>query len=125
MKNLFKWRPETKLHSGGVSDYKIECDALTTSDWYALAHIIKARLPGFRSVEGVPRGGLQLQEFLVPFATGDELDPLLIVDDVLTSGRSMEDHRAGRCAIGAVVFARGPAPEWVYALFTLNESRHA
>jgi adenine/guanine phosphoribosyltransferase-like PRPP-binding protein len=50
-----------------------------------------------------------------------ESDRLLIVDDVWTTGGSMEEHRAGRDAIGAVLFARGPVADWVTPLFTLNE----
>ena len=53
--------------------------------------------------------------------------PLLIVDDVLTTGGSMEEFRAGRDAIGAVIFMRcepgGLMPEvaaWLKAaLFVL------
>jgi len=45
---------------------------------------------------------------------------LLIVDDVCTTGASMEAHRRGRDALGAVLFARGPVPSWVYSLFSMN-----
>jgi hypothetical protein len=51
----------------------------------------------------------------------------LIIDDVLTTSRSMEDERtlqamAGRPnCLGAVIHARGPCPDWVRPLLTLNE----
>jgi hypothetical protein len=119
--SLFQ-RGEFILRSGTVSDYKIECEALTPSDWDALAHIIKARIPAFGAVYGVPRGGVPLQEVLAPFATGNELDPLLICDDVYTSGASIRE--AAKLVqwkgpvMGVVVFAREPMVEpWVQAVF--------
>ncbi|KKL20362.1 hypothetical protein LCGC14_2456230, partial [marine sediment metagenome] len=46
---------------------------------------------------------------------------LLIVDDVLTTGASMEKQRAGRTnTIGAVIFARGDCPAWVKPLFAME-----
>lgn len=105
-----------RLHSGAEADFKIECDALTDHDWAALAGIMVTRIPPFGEVEGVPSGGLQLAAELEVYASEG---PVLIVDDVLTTGASMEEQRAGRDAIGAVVFARGECPEWVTPLFTL------
>jgi orotate phosphoribosyltransferase len=120
--SLFQ-RGEFTLHSGQVSDYRINCEALDLNDWDALAHIIKARIPAFGAVYGVPRGGLPLQKALAPFATGNEEDPLLICDDVYTSGSSMREAKeqvrwkGGVC--GVVVFARKPIREpWVKAVFT-------
>lgn len=104
------------LHSGAVAKWKIECDALTVEDWAALGIMLMERIPAFGSVEGVPRGGVVLATLLRIFATDG---PLLIVDDVLTTGKSMDDHRAGRDAIGAVIFARGPCPSWVTPLFQM------
>lgn len=41
-------------------------------------------------------------------------------NNVQESGsRSMEKHRAGRNAIGAVIFARAETPDWILPLFTL------
>jgi hypothetical protein len=113
---------EFTLHSGSISDYKIECEALTPSDWDALARIIKVRIPAFGAVYGVPRGGVPLQEALTPFATGNELDPVLIVDDVYTTGASMREaakqSRWNGPVLGVVVFAREPVIEpWVQAVF--------
>jgi len=38
---------------------KIECDALTNSDWMALAFMISERIT-FNKVVGIPRGGTKL-----------------------------------------------------------------
>src|SRR5713226_6907450 len=92
------------LHSGLKSDFLINCEALTDADLRALAALVVNGLPDFRAVEGVPRGGLRFAAALTGAATGDERDPLLIVDDVYTTGGSMEGHRAGRWAMGVVIF---------------------
>lgn len=116
---LFNWGRFT-LHSGQVSDFKIDCDYLTEWDCQALAHEILKRVPAFRWVEGVPRGGLELERQLRPYITGNPNDPLLIVDDVYTSGASMETQRNARAAIGVVVFARqSPTQDWIRPLFLM------
>jgi len=68
----------------------------------------------FGAVEGVPSGGLRFAEALRQYQSAG---PLLIADDVLTTGASMELHRAGRDALGVVIFARGPCPAWVAPKF--------
>jgi orotate phosphoribosyltransferase len=109
--------------SGTELPWKVECDALTDADWKWAALQIACNGP-FSSVEGVPTGGLRLASLLLPFAeTHRQVEPsgpLLIVDDVLTTGGSMERQRAGRDALGFVVFARGPLPPWVRALWTFT-----
>lgn len=114
---LFQWGSFV-LSSGQRSPLRIECDALGAADWLAIAEWAAAVLPPFQTVEGVPRGGLRLAALLSPRAraTGG----LLIVDDVLTTGRSMERQRAGREAQGIVLFARGVPPPWVKALLRLE-----
>jgi hypothetical protein len=111
------------FHSGSKSWFKIECDALSEEDWRTAATMLLELLPTFRSVEGIPRGGIALARELEPLACGEERcdHPVLIVDDVLTTGKSMEEQRAGRGAIGAVLFSRGPCPSWVIPLFILHE----
>lgn len=103
------------LSSGDRSLYKIECDALTDADWDCLAALIAAHI-NFGSVEGVPRGGLKLAERLQLHVTTGRL---LIVDDVYTTGQSMEYQRAGRDAIGVCVFARGKPAAWVTPIFQM------
>ncbi len=103
---------EFTLRSGAKSKFKIECDALTPEDWEGLALMAVEHLPPFGLVEGVPRGGLPFADALRPYATPG-CETLLIVDDVGTTGGSMERHRNGRKAIGLVAFKRGPLPPWV------------
>jgi orotate phosphoribosyltransferase len=105
---------EFTAHSGERLPWKIDCDALTEDDLWALAQIIADRVGRFGRVEGVPTGGLRLAAFLRRHKASD--GPLLIVDDVLTTGASMEQQRAGREAVGAVIFARGTCPSWVSPL---------
>jgi orotate phosphoribosyltransferase len=107
-------------HAGSTLKFKIECDALTHEDIEAIAAII-ARTHTFSKVHGVPRGGLRLAQALEKYVSPDGLT--LIVDDVLTSGMSMEEARKD-CKdeiLGIVIFARGPCPEWVKPVFQLSE----
>jgi hypothetical protein len=108
---------EFTLHSGAKAKWRINCEVLSDDDLRAIAAMIAGMVGPFGSVEGVPTGGLRLAEMLRPMATRGRL---LIVDDVSTTGASMEEHRAGRDAIGAVIFDRGVAPRWVRALFECN-----
>jgi hypothetical protein len=133
--NLFTLMDKSfTLHSGGTSRVKLECDALTDADWECVAYMLWERLPPFGWVKGIPRGGLKLAQALVrrSFAeqpTGPSLLtlPFLLVDDVLTTGRSMEEERARiqqadpRCLVlGAVLFARNPGPDWIYPLCPIS-----
>ncbi len=115
--NLFQ-RKMFKMHSGGVSHYKIECDALTDEDIACIAYIIAQKGP-VRNVYGVPTGGTRLADALEPYKTDEGID--LIVDDVLSTGASMEEARTKfPNPIGVVIFARGNCPEWVYPVFEMN-----
>ena len=120
------------LHGGSKSKWKIDCDALTDDDINTLAHIIHKLVGPFRTVEGIPTGGLRLAKALEPLAGsvgGLGRNIHLIVDDVLTTGGSMERARqkhmgqgpAGRPGVmGAVIFARGKSPYWIRSVFNLN-----
>jgi orotate phosphoribosyltransferase len=109
---------EFTSHSGQRLPYKIECDALTPADLDTLAADVARRFR-FSSVHGVPRGGIRFAYALRRYATGSSLDPILIVDDVLTTGTSMEAVRQGMGGnvFGVVIFARGPCPDWITPLF--------
>lgn len=109
---------EFTLHSGRASWMKIDCDALTDDDIATLARAAAAVVGEFGTVEGVPSGGLRLAAALEAYVTPG--GPLLVVDDVLTTGGSMEEHRAGRDAKGFVVFARGDCPGWVTPLMRVT-----
>jgi orotate phosphoribosyltransferase len=121
--NLFKSGTFTS-HSGKVLPYKIDCDALTDDDINTIASIIAARIK-FDRVIGIPTGGLRLQ-----YALGRYIglgQNILIVDDVLTTGSSMEEKRQEIIAdhrgftdeiVGWVIFARTEPPDWINAVFT-------
>lgn len=115
--NLFR-SGEFVLNSGQVASWKIDCDALSDADLDTLAAVAAQILPPFGSVEGVPTGGLRFAKAMRRYEC--HAGPLLIVDDVLTTGGSMERHRAGRDAIGVTIFARGVCPAWVRPLFRLT-----
>lgn len=113
------------MHSGGIGHYKIECDALTDSDWATLAYMISEKV-NFKFVRGVPTGGLKLQNALFKYRDPNS-KTFLIVDDVLTTGNSMNEFKSffEGCIdgvdeiIGAVVFARDVCPDWVMPLFRM------
>ena len=111
---MFKWG-KFVLHSGSQSNFLIDCQSLTEEDWDGLARLVASGV-SFGSVEGVPIGGLAFARALEPLATSG---PLLIVDDVLTTGASMEAQRGDREAKGVVLFARGECPDWVVPIFQM------
>lgn len=118
MKNLFRFG-DFSLNSGKQSFFKIDCDALTDDDIDTLAFMIQKELR-FSKVVGIPRGGVRLAKSLENWKK--QYGPTLIVDDVLTTGRSMEKEKEKYpedIVIGVVIFARGECPEWVQPMFTM------
>lgn len=136
MSNLFSLGNYV-LHSGVQSDFKIDCDALRYKDLHAIAHIALKVLPPFSDVYGIPKGGTRLAEELT-FWCDPEANRVLIVDDVCTTGTSFYDfaeefwgkwdyeheisYQKPPEMAGLVIFARGPCPDWVTPLFTLNSN---
>lgn len=118
--NLFNWGSFT-LNSGQASSFKVDADALTDKDIETLAILIVNHLPWFGWVEGVPTGGLRLAEALEPFTISDYTSVGLVVDDVMSTGNSMERQRAGRAAMGVVIFNRIPiseySPSWIKSVW--------
>ncbi len=117
--NLFKLG-DFILHSGQKGHFKIDCDALTELDVKTLAYIISKEFR-FSKVVGIPTGGTRLAEACEVWTK--EYGPLLIVDDVLTTGASMEEEKEKHPylhVIGVVLFARGPCPSWVHPLFDMG-----
>lgn len=114
---MFNWG-EFEAASGRRLPWKLELDDLLPADWFCLARLTAARFP-FGAVEGVPRGGLKLARALEAYASPRTTAALLIVDDVFTTGGSMERQRAGRAAQGVVVYARGLTPAWIEPIFQL------
>lgn len=123
--NLFQ-RGDFRLASGQRTGWKIECDALTEEDWRTLAHLAVAAFGWPGEVQGVPRGGLRFAEALreVMQFSSFRNGPLWIVDDVLTTGGSMDRYLISignpLPVRGVVVFARGACPDWVDAIFKMG-----
>ena len=112
-------------HSGLDLTWKIEMDALSRGDWECIAQMIFELSPPFREAIGIPRGGVKLGKLLNLHGTGKKEDPICIVDDVLTTGGSMDEFKTKRQwrnptnYIGWVVFSRSQTPHWVNALFQM------
>ena len=114
-------------HAGLDLTWKIEMDALSHREWECISHMIRELSPPFREAIGIPRGGNVLGKLLNRHGPGKEEDPICIVDDVLTTGMSMDTYREEMdierwqksCALGWVVFARVRPPKWIKALFQM------
>ena len=112
------------LHSGSKSNFFIDCDALADADWQALARLIYDKGFRFRKVVSIPKGGLKLAEALKPYCFPNPEYPVLVVDDVLTTGKSMEEEKekySGEVK-GVVIFSRGVCPDWITPIFQLHET---
>lgn len=123
------FEPRFISHSGVMLPFKIECDALTFADWDVLAELIASRVENFNEVHGIPTGGFLLAERLVDYCVPQtkKRRRILIVDDVLTTGASMEAYRMRfqrpeTKVKGVVVFARSSRhlPNWVEPVFLLR-----
>ena len=114
-----------KSHSGLELKWKIECDALSDPEWFTISQMIMEISVPFKEAIGIPRGGTKLGNLLNQYRTGKKEDPILLVDDVLTTGESMKEFKTKRTwrnpadYIGWVVFARTKTPKWVTALFQM------
>ena len=110
------------LSSGIKSDFKIECEALQDKDWRTLA-LIYARDHFFKDVIGIPSGGMRFAEALKEFCiTWNGALPILVADDVWTTGKSLEKlkTRVNGEVIGVVAFARSETPDWVTPILKGN-----
>jgi len=117
-------------HSGLVLDWKIECDDLTPEDLECLASIGYELIGDFGHVVYIPDGGARFAQAMQQWCS-PESPRVLLVDDVLTTGRSMErfrdrmilhpSHRPKQDVLGLVIFARTIPPPWIRAIFTLTE----
>ena len=110
-------------HAGLPLTWKVECDALTDGDYEALAKIVSEKIR-FKDVKGIPRGGIPFENALRQYASNDSSDPLLICDDVYTTGTSFrefceqESHDQEK-VYQWVIFARKQPENGVRALFTM------
>lgn len=119
--NLFEGK-EFISHAGNLLSWKIEADVLTDKDLETLAKIVSDKIKFFL-VYGVPTGGSRFAAALNIYATLNDKDPVLIVDDVLTTGQSIIDlmNKFADDTIGVVIFARGKCPNRVLPIFQLND----
>ena len=113
-------------HSGIPMTWKIECDSISLMEWECIAHMInETEQQPWRKAIGIPRGGVPLGLCLDKFSTGVETDPILIADDVYTTGKSFTDFVNENYPYDATiqwcVFARQPTRGRVKALFTMPE----
>lgn len=120
--NLFQ-KKNLVLSSGQASDFKIECDALTDEDVETLAYLISKKFE-FAYVYGVPTGGNRLKEALLKYCDPKHTNKRLLVDDVLTTGESMEEMKKlflfpQDPVQGVVIFARGKCPDWITPIFQM------
>jgi hypothetical protein len=115
--SLFYKKP-FKSASGQILQWKIECDALTKKDWECLAYMIHERCGEFGSVYGIPTGGEPLAKALEQYANPASSIRLL-VDDVYTTGGSIEKYRQPNDLVW-VVFARKRPTHGVNALFVME-----
>ncbi len=122
---MFQWS-EFKSHAGLTLKWKIICDALTEEDWDSLARLVASRYD-FKLAVGVPQGGLAFAAALNKYAKSAHTGlPIIITDDVLTTGGSMEEVKRelvkqyNGSILGVVLFARGQVPVWVRSIFNLS-----
>ena len=83
-----------KSHAGLDLSWKIECDGVSKKEWQCLSEMVMdyEKRP-FQAAIGIPRGGVILGSYLNQYSTQNPDDPYLLIDDVLTTGGSMEDFR--------------------------------
>lgn len=129
----FLCKRDVTLHSGGKSDFIVDCANLSDSAMECIAYLLHKKLSHpFGSIEGVPAGGLRIAEYMGKYIT-PEAKRVLIVDDVLTTGNSMEEQLKGRNryqdVMGAVIVVRGNLQQnywnrqWITHLITIEEER--
>tara|TARA_B100000900_G_scaffold79203_1_gene63636 strand:- start:2230 stop:2631 length:402 start_codon:yes stop_codon:yes gene_type:complete len=130
------YRTEAKLfqdgdftsHAGLPLKWKLECDAIHPSEWRTIAKMIMDYQIGpFYKAEGIPRGGVALGDALNEYASGNPKDPILIADDVYTTGTSFREYidtfHKDKFVYKWCVFARKQTDNEVKALFTMPEPR--
>ena len=118
-----------KSHSGKTLPFKIDCDYLNNDDIDCIAKYISSKCT-FGLVIGIPSGGDRLADALEQYVKPDAPFNVLIVDDVLTTGASMEYGKASvqgyvhhKDIIGWVIFARTEPKPWINYMFKTSEDR--
>lgn len=113
-------------HAGLPLAWKIECDAIRPEEWLTLAKMIREYEPQkWSKAVGIPRGGVALGNALDAYSTGNPEDPILIADDVYTTGTSFREFKqenyADTATIEWCIFARTPTSGKTKALFTMPD----
>lgn len=126
--NLFQ-QCDFKSHAGLDLTWKIECDAVSDAEWECFAKMIsEIETRQFSKVIGIPRGGVKLQNALSNYVSGNAFDPVLIVDDVWTTGTSFREFTEIQLIkndieqngwFGWCIFARTMTDSKVAALFQM------
>lgn len=122
-------------HSGKKLNWKIECDSLDRVDITTLAEIISSKFR-FGRVCSPPTNShfvLDLVRLLEHYHADRKSKTVLIVDDVVTTGRSLRVKRKELISqgvkpdniTGVVIFSRGGCPVWATPMFTLNRGWRA
>jgi len=129
--DLFQ-RYDYKSHANLDLTWKLECDAISDGEWSVLARIIsELESRPFSDVVGVPRGGVKLENEMLNYVSGNKNDPVLIVDDVWTTGTSFKEfvgiHVIEKMTehvgwFGWCIFARTQTSNHVTALFQMPET---
>lgn len=130
--SLLRWG-KIQLHSGGESWWSLDCDDLSDSELAVCAKMISLKNGPFaQAVEpsshhgsAAPRLASILNQV---YATHHIGDGLIAVDDVLTTGASLEELRKelqrqypnADAVRGYVIFARGDCPDWITPIFRLT-----
>jgi hypothetical protein len=114
-------------HAGKPMTWKIECDAISDDEWVTLAKMIReVERRSWSKAVGIPRGGVALGKALDTYSTGNPDHPILIADDVYTTGTSFiefkAEHYSDVATIEWCVFARKATERRVKALFTMETS---
>ena len=130
-KSLFN-HGEFKSHSGNQLDWKIDCDSLSHEDLECLTRLVGQKLV-FDVTIPIPRGGIKFARLLNDYTSLDVgIERCLIVDDVLSTGGSMEELRTellgegikSEDITGVVIFARTKPADWIHPIFQLSNTFH-
>ena len=104
--------------SGAKLPWKFECDAISAAGWEFFAKRVSEQI-WIRTLLFVPTGGREFYDALLPHKDPNG-EYIVIVDDVLTTGASMEKVRRengrymkGVPVIGVVAFARTKPASWI------------